>query len=461
MADGPGFELDRREIITDYLNRTDNMVKYSKGVPMSYRKVKGLPAGSSKKTVDDYVQSARKRREKMNDFITRSEHKVIADGLAVKAETAKQYADEKRHEARKAQSSARLRIEFAKEEYKEHEEEWERAEAEAQRLEREAHIAWLISQGIDPWKVDTPPILEEPEPTPPPTPKIEIDESSFKIDHNPELPIEDWSKERLAAYLKCMDMEPVADIFMENFIDGMAFKAMSDETLEQLIADVPHGMQLKMRKLMETVREGLTPKFPDDADMDDIPYTAEEARASQEKLREAEAKAAELERLREEQQKQVEQMKKDKKEAEAKINKISEEKRIAEEERKKAEEEKRKAEERANKMEEEKRKLEEREKKATEEKRLAEEKAAKLEAKAKKAEEKARAAEEKAAKQAANLKQKEEDMKKREAEQLKKEQEQKKRDEEHAKMQKEKEAAELLLKKNEEVRIRVMEEKKK
>merc|ERR1712142_1051895 len=443
MADGPGFELDRREIITDYLNRTDNMVKYSKGVPMSYRKVKGLPAGSSKKTVDDYVQSARKRREKMNDFITRSEHKVIADGLAVKAETAKQYADEKRHEARKAQSSARLRIKFAKEEYKEHEEEWERAEAEAQRLEREAHIAWLISQGIDPWKVDTPPILEEPEPTPPPTPKIEIDESS--------LPIEDWSKERLAAYLKCMDMGPVADIFMENFIDGMAFKAMSDETLEQLIADVPLGMQLKMRKLMETVREGLTPKFPDDADMDDIPYTAEEARASQEKLREAEARAAELERLREEQQKQVE----------AKINKISEEKRIAEEERKKAEEEKRKAVERANKMEEEKRKLEEREKKATEEKRLAEEKAAKLEAKAKKAEEKARAAEEKAAKQAANLKQKEEDMKKREAEQLKKEQEQKKRDEEHAKMQKEKEAAELQLKKNEEVRIRVMEEKKK
>merc|ERR1712142_804380 len=453
MADGPGFELDRREIITDYLNRTDNMVKYSKGVPMSYHKVKGLPAGSSKKTVDDYVQSARKRREKMNDFITRSEHKVIADGLAVKAETAKQYSDEKRHEARKAQSSARLRIEFAKEEYKEHEEEWERAEAEAQRLEREAHIAWLISQGIDPWKVDTPPILEEPEPTPPPTPKIEIDESS--------LPIEDWSKERLAAYLKCMDMEPVADIFMENFIDGMAFKAMSDETLEQLIADVPLGMQLKMRKLMETVREGLTPKFPDDADMDDIPYTAEEARASQEKLREAEAKAAELERLREEQQKQVEQMKKDKKEAEAKINKISEEKRIAEEERKKAEEEKRKAVERANKMEEEKRKLEEREKKATEEKRLAEEKAKKIAEEKRLVEEKAAKLEAKAAKQAANLKQKEEDMKKREAEQLKKEQEQKKRDEEHAKMQKEKEAAELLLKKNEEVRIRVMEEKKK
>merc|ERR1712168_1031145 len=205
----------------------------------------------------------------------------------------KQYADEKRHEARKAQSSARLRIEFAKEEYKEHEEEWERAEAEAQRLEREAHIAWLISQGIDPWKVDTPPILEEPEPTPPPTPKIEVDESS--------LPIEDWSKERLAAYLKCMDMEPVADIFMENFIDGMAFKAMSDETLEQLIADVPLGMQLKMRKLMETVREGLTPKFPDDADMDDIPYTAEEQQIQMKSLleRKDEENQAELRKLEE------------------------------------------------------------------------------------------------------------------------------------------------------------------
>merc|ERR1712142_126844 len=417
MADGPGFELDRREIITDYLNRTDNMVKYSKGVPMSYRKVKGLPAGSSKKTVDDYVQSARKRREKMNDFITRSEHKVIADGLAVKAETAKQYADEKRHEARKAQSSARLRIEFAKEEYKEHEEEWERAEAEAQRLEREAHIAWLISQGIDPWKVDTPPILEEPEPTPPPTPKIEIDESSFKIDPNPELPIEDWSKERLAAYLKCMDMEPVADIFMENFIDGMAFKAMSDETLEQLIADVPLGMQLKMRKLMETVREGLTPKFPDDADMDDIPYTAEERRHQEKRIKELETKLEDTQKeLAQEKAERV----KEKKMYEDKINNLSKDLNAANEKaanlEKTLDKERKEAKEKIAKMEEETKKAHVKAAKLEEEvkqkdKALADEKekSAKLEQAAAKAQEKAKEAEQKVAAQAEEIKKKDQE----------------------------------------------------
>jgi len=311
-----GLDLDRRDIIIDYLHRMDNTVRHSKGISV-FRRIKGIPATCGKKTLDDYVESARERRERMLDFINRSEHKVVADGLTMRAETAKQYADEKNYEALKTQSSARLRVELADEEYIVHKKNWEKAEEEAQRLGGEAHIAWLISQGIDPWKVSTPPILEEPEPTPPPTPGqfIEIDESSISnfqdqvIENSSKLSIEDWSKEMLATYLKAVDMEPVANKFLENFIDGQALKVMMDDILEQLIVDIPLGMQLKMRKLVDTARQGLTPKFPENVNLNEIPLTAEERKHNEKNITVLESKLektnAELAKIKEETEKET------------------------------------------------------------------------------------------------------------------------------------------------------------
>lgn len=75
-------------------------------------------------------------------------------------------------------------------------------------------------------------------------------------------PLEEWTKETLADYLRAMDLANLAETFFENWIDGDALKELSDEDVSELVTGLPLGMKVKVRKLVAEVRKGNTPKWP-------------------------------------------------------------------------------------------------------------------------------------------------------------------------------------------------------